>query len=506
MNHPLSASKMFKLPIILISYISLFFMGLFTFGEVTVDNKLPAEIAPNERKTVELTIHKGDIRGFSKLEIYVPVGFNILPGELKGASFTFKSQSAKFVWMQLPEDAEFTITYILEAASTVKGVYDIGGTFSYVENNKRVDINIPSKPLVIGEKTPEEIAELLKEAESYKVSDKVDQPTEDGETTASTNIPREMGGVAIPENIKREAEVVEMTCHRSITKISSTEFNVKLTILNNSITGFGKILETLPEHCKTEKINDAGSVVTQDKNTIKFVWFEIPTSQTLEVSYKVSCLNPVELPIINGQLSYTDNGTPVMVPVIQTETIVEPALAANTTNDQSSTTAPTSNDVAEVTKGNASTSTQNQQSNNTSTSNLTNTSGNQSMSNHPSKDEGLQANNTNSKPVVKSATSVPNAETGITYRVQILAAHRVVNKTYFEKQYNFTNSFNIENHEGWVKYTTGSYPEYKGARDERERLTAQHSKLPGPFVTAYNDGVRITVQEALLISNQQWYK
>jgi hypothetical protein len=102
--------------------------------------------------------------------------------------------------------------------------------------------------------------------------------------------------------------------------------------------------------------------------------------------------------------------------------------------------------------------------------------------------------------------TVPSAEKGITYKVQILAAHRVVDKSYLKKKFSFEEDYNIENHNGWIKYTTGMYTQYKDARDARVKITSASSKLPGPFVTAYNDGERITVQEALLVSKQLWYK
>lgn len=503
---------MIKLPLILVSYIGLFFMTLFNMEEVSVVNKLPAGIAPGQKKTIQLTIRKGDIKGFSKLEIPMPVGFNVSPGDIKGASFTFKAQSAKFVWMQLPEEQEFTITYILEASSAVKGVYDIGGTFAYVKDNRRVDIKIPSRPLVILDKPDEEV-----ESENTDVLAANDAPTSlpasestEGETTTTAELPTApalptaMNNTSAPSNLKREAPVVEMVCNRTITRISDTEFTVKLVIENNTITGFGKILETLPEHCKTEKINDAGAIVTQDKNTIKFVWFETPSSNTIEISYKVSCLKAQDPLVINGQLSYTDNGTPMVVPVNQLESVEPIVIAENKTPAEDK-----AEQIEEVAETPVIKNAEVVAPKENKTENLADNKVNNSAKNNAANSANNYTNNNvvaESKPSKTPITTVPSAETGITYKVQILAAHRVVNKTYFEKNFNYSDGFNIENHEGWIKYTTGSFKEYKEARDARERITANYSKLPGPFVTAYNDGQRITVQEALLISNQQWYK
>lgn len=500
-------SKMIKLPLILISYIGIFFMSIFSLGEISIEHNLPAAIAPGQKKLVQLTIRKGDIKGFSKLEIPMPVGFNVTPGEIKGASFTFKGQSAKFIWMQLPEEANFTISYYLESSSTVNGIYDIGGTFSYVKDNRRQDIKLPLHHLIIKDASQIEEQPQL-ELASNETPQSVSPTTNEESTSIVENtsneeipLPATLSNVVIPTNIKREEEVADMICKREITRISDNEFNVKLIIENNSITGFGKILETLPEHCKTEKINDADAVVTQDKNTIKFVWFEIPTSKTVEVSYKVSCLKSMDILAINGQLSYTDNGNPIIVPVIQTEMTSTEAYA-ETTPLKTEEKQPESEDTVVKTIKNEELNDDKQSV--ISNTNKDNYAENNSKSTTVS-DSNISASNnkvTSKTPV----TTVPSAEIGVTYKVQILAAHRVVNKNYFETNFNFEDRFNIENHEGWVKYTTGNFTQYKQARDERERITSNHSKLPGPFVTAYNDGQRITVQEALLISNQQWFK
>ena len=48
----------------------------------------------------------------------------------------------------------------------------------------------------------------------------------------------------------------------------------------------------------------------------------------------------------------------------------------------------------------------------------------------------------------------------------------------------------------------GNHSEYKKARDSRNEL--KNHEFPGPFVSAYNYGERISVQEALILSKQNW--
>jgi hypothetical protein len=107
-------------------------------------------------------------------------------------------------------------------------------------------------------------------------------------------------------------------------------------------------------------------------------------------------------------------------------------------------------------------------------------------------------------PEPESDTSDLLASEGIYYRIQISAAHKVVDAKYFEERHKFTGPFFVEHHQGWIKYTTGKFDVYRAARDQRDNLRNGQHKFPGPFVTAYNEYERITVQEALMISNQKW--
>jgi hypothetical protein len=99
--------------------------------------------------------------------------------------------------------------------------------------------------------------------------------------------------------------------------------------------------------------------------------------------------------------------------------------------------------------------------------------------------------------------SVPNPEDWLAFRVQLMACHRDVDQKWFEDNHLFNDQVDAERHEHWIKYTTGSHINYRQARNARVRIAQAH-QFPGPFVTAYLRNERITVQEALLLSKQNW--
>jgi hypothetical protein len=515
---------MIKTIFIFFSYLAFLLLGIFSADTVLVENNTPAMLAPGVRTLVEVNVRKGDVQGFSKLELTLPDGFVATPGDIKGASFTFSGDKAKFVWMNLPEEDLFKVSYYLESEPGVEGAYEIKGTFSYVRENIREDIYVPTRTVMVKENYEAPVDAL----------------------TASAPL------------VRVEEPVLEMSCERRIERLGDNEYLVRLKVNNNRIVGFGKILEVLPDNCSTNRDNDGGAVITQDANSIKFVWFEVPSAPSFEISYRVMCISDGTVPAIRGQLSYTENGNPFTVDVVQMEVpadLVASQPAGNTTAGQSQTT--TTDSSATAAQGNAQSSdstTQNAQvaangsvsgvnqvtpvsndsviSNNTAANATTSAGNNQQSTNvdvvpagNGNQKQDLVAKTNSDKTENKTVeneievvTSVdngtiravvntmPSAEKGITYKVQILAAHRVVDKSYLKKKFSFEEDYNIENHNGWIKYTTGMYAQYKDARDARVRITNASSKLPGPFVTAYNDGERITVQEALLVSKQLWYK
>lgn len=95
------------------------------------------------------------------------------------------------------------------------------------------------------------------------------------------------------------------------------------------------------------------------------------------------------------------------------------------------------------------------------------------------------------------------AEEDVAFRIQILATHSAVSSDAVKRIYAYPGEVRHERHTEWHKFTTGNHTAYKSARDNRVDLNTNHT-FPGPFVAAYRNGQRITVQEALLVTKQNW--
>lgn len=112
------------------------------FAQVAVTTKLPATAAPGSSFTMEIDIAKGDVSGFAKLQQQLPPGFTAEAGETANATFSFKDQKVKFLWMALP-NGDFKVSYKVAVDASLSGNQIIDGSFAYIKDNETEKFIIP---------------------------------------------------------------------------------------------------------------------------------------------------------------------------------------------------------------------------------------------------------------------------------------------------------------------------------------------------------------------------
>jgi hypothetical protein len=462
---------MIKYLILFIHLIGFSFYQLI-FGDVSVSQNVPSSFNAGEEVVVEVVVKKDGVGGFAKVQQTLPEGFLAEVVDAKGATFSFKDNIVKFIWMALPSENEFKVSYKLKSLESIEGNFSIAGKFSFIDENERKNIEIPSSSITITkvEMVAEEV--VIEEEPNTEV---VEEPV------------NEVVEVAVEENITtpiitetvNEDNSVEINCVRDIKRNDTgNNYEVKVKISQTNLEGFAKIVETIPSGFSAEAIDTKGGVFSFKGNEAKILWMAAPKSKEFEISYKLIGTTAVENDYtVNGAFSYLDNDVTqkfilnstdfkyiqsseetiaeVVVPVTETESIEETVVEEPIIEEVIEEVA-----VVEET---------------------------------PAIEE----------PVAKKVTSTPQPETGVNYKVQVGAGHQKVSSNYFANKFNLADQVATESHQGWIKYIVGSYTDYKSARDKRNTV---RSNVKTAFVTAYNQGSRITVQEALMISNQKWYK
>lgn len=446
---------MIKYLFLLFSTVSLAFVNVFDLSDVEITHNIPSYLVAGKVYDVDIVVKKGTVGGFAKFQMEVPDGINVKAVETRNSSFTFKSNVVKNIWMSVPEDSEILLSYKFEIAQNYQGNGRITSRFVFIKDNERYSVEMESHEVSVGDD--------VALAAGQGLNDQAFNPD-------------------------------ELKISRTIKALGNNEFEVSINIEKDGLEGFAKVQDILPEGFEASPMRTSKSVFSIVEDKVKFIWFNIPPEETIEVSYILVSPYPVtEGTILNGSFNflYNDEARQIEMPEEKlmdyvedsqqiTQADVEPAQTE--TGGTETTTAiavpivvsedeePAPEEVVET-----------------------------------SIDEPEVIEEEQEEVFVEEVTFIPEPQSNIFYRVQLAAGRRNVSLIYLKKKHGFYEDIFLENHEGWYKYTTGNYPEYVYARDRRENIKRLH-KFKGPFVTAYNAGERITVQEALLISKQKWVK
>ncbi len=478
---------MIKYLLILINSIAVFLYSLFSGdGGVTVTGTFPASITAGQEAQVEIKITKGAMSGFAKLQMELPEGMAVKETENKGANYTFSNGIAKWVWASLPPESEILIKIKLITSEEASGVKAINAKFSYVENNaKQVSEMTPTEITIVPVGGAAAVSPTATPTETTAANPPATESVAANppatETTPAVSEPPV--ATETPAIVKTEAEPVNppavqnnppaannqsnsnveppgnITVARTVTKISDNEYAVSLKIKKGITKGFARYSDDAPDGATIKAVKTEGSSFSVSDGKLKFVWVTVPNKEELDLEYTITAATAMEVKQ-TGEYSYLEeNQSKKYTLAPETISLMGQAVAS----EPAKTTAQGNEIVTTETK-------------------------------------------TQTAPETAIKEPLSKKEGSINYHVQIGAfTNAKVNADRLKKVFHVTEAIDSEMQGGFSKFMVGAHDEYKGARDHRE-VMKNNNGIKSAFVVAYNGAKRITVQEALMITNQKWFK
>ncbi|MDR1155910.1 MAG: SPOR domain-containing protein [Bacteroidales bacterium] len=456
--------------LIVASILLITFSSFFQNG-ITMKMDMPDVIEAGAEITVDVTINKGKLTGFARFQQELPYGFTAMAENSANADFSFQDQKVRLIWLSVPEDDEITFSYKIVANERLTGKIDLNGRFSYIDNNERKSADLQPKLLAINP-APNVNPTMLVDVRDYA-------------KTASIEAIAAKAGRAVA--MRQQPAWME----------EDKMFLVTLLVNKDAIQKFAKIEETVPSGYTAASIDSKGGIFTFKDQVAKFIWMDLPVDPYFTVTYKLIpeegvTADPSSMHLA-GVFSYMINDRTLSSAIVERNEILAGLNSEQVNAVLNGVTIQATEQQPVLVAG----ATDSQSDSKTSTPSKTSTSSKTSGSSSISPGRTVAGAN--------DSGDMLAPESGIYYRVQIAAGHKPVNAQRYFRRYRLEYSVLKEQHEGWFKYSVGSFAEYKDARDYRVHL-GNTSKLNDAFIAAYNNGKRIIVQDALMALNQKWYK
>jgi len=234
--------------------------------------------------------------------------------------------------------------------------------------------------------------------------------------------------------------------------LDNGELEIQLHVADVLPGSFVKWTEYIPEDCSCRVTETSGSSHRINQNKLIFLWFQVIEHQHLQPHYVLNCEEPRDIWNFSGDL--------------------EIAFGTETKTSH----------IAKV----------------------------EWVGPEPTQSENMELNQSTDNQLVDLNDQIETemnpsswSQDVVSFAVQLLANHRDLSPRELADATDYTDSFHIYRHEGWHKYLTDETTTYASARDLRSLIWST-TKATDAFVTASLNGERITVQEALLMTNQTW--
>lgn len=427
-----------KFTLIFVSVI-LIFISVSAFAqEVDISIDHPARVQAGEVFKVTVTISKGSLTDYSRFSQDLPLGLTASNVSSPNADFSFDNQRIRIIWLKLPEVEEIEVSYNIMVDERLKGKFILGGVFAYVVEEERKFLNF--------EKTDEI---------SIIPSTRIDQ-------ALIVDIKDFKGGPSgSPGVVASESEPYAMAIRQTPTLLSSGGYLVKILIQNPRGSKYAKVEEDIPSGYLFESVDSHDGIESFSSSTVKFIWMKLPAEPEFEVSYRLVPKRdePQGEMVIKGQLTYSAGNENKVVDIKEADidfgslTLAEKRNLLQTGEASSAALAATTVTPL-VTK--------------------------ETKPDDPEE---------NTETVIAN-TPVLTPEAGLYYRVQITAKRSAVDARAMFREAGVSREIFVEQHEGYYKYTAGSFTVYDQAVSYRNQLEAL-PEVEGAFVVAYRDGTRI---------------
>jgi hypothetical protein len=424
-------------------------------GNVSVKMDVPAQVNAGSEFEVRITLNKGDLDGFSRFQQNIPAGLSAISDQSSNADFTFTDKHVRLIWLRVPKNDEITVSYKVKVDERLKGNFTLGGKFSYIDNNERKFVDVSAVSVTILPSSKVDPSMIVDVNDYEKMFAPVSVPT-----SAENNNIAVIRQRPYPGN--------------------AGEYIVNLLVNKEATRNFAKIEEDVPAGYIAVALDPKDAIFTFKSQKVKFLWMNLPLDPYFMVSYRLIPRNKAKLapPSVQGAFSYLVDDRTISVPVnerdvqlaslsandiqelvaqIRTEPVQEPAsqLALVTGNEITSLTDNTVKDAAKT------------------------------------EDKSSRRKVRRTKNETSELSLLLEQEQGVYYRIQLAAGHNQVNINRYFKRMKIEKEVRIEKLNGWQKYSVGSFPVYREARDYRIHIW-NTTPVKDAFVTAYNNGQRVT--------------
>ena len=263
--------------IIAISFIFFAFSEI-SDNQVWVHANFPSSVYSGDKFTVEITINKMSLKHFAEFRQKLPKGFTAVEKVSQSADFHFTNQFVKLVWLRLPRQAQFKVSYDIQVDAGVKGVFKLPGQFTYIYNNQRGNVYLNDLEVTVHPR-----GQAFNYNKEFKSGDIQFPPTD-------TNL-------------------VQCIRMKPFYSKDQQSIIVKLLVSRGIVKSAAKIEELIPEGYRASLIDAKNASFSFNRQKVEFIWNKLPIQKNFEISYK---LNPIsfnpQLPKIIGNFMYLGGG------------------------------------------------------------------------------------------------------------------------------------------------------------------------------------------------------